>query len=152
MDKEALTRQAQDFLQELLTHSGLDLDFRYEVEDPVISVHLHGEDADMVLGNNARLLYAISHLLNRAFYYRSDGAYNFVVDCNEYLAARMMELQLLASKAAEEVKRSGAPHELQAMPASERRTVHMALVEEQGIRTESAGTGMHRRVVVLPEN
>ncbi|MDA2923287.1 hypothetical protein MYX65_01310 [Acidobacteria bacterium AH-259-L09] len=150
LEKDKLTTEVQQFLGELLERAGLDLRFRCEPEDEVINVRLHGQDTDMVLSNNARLLYAINHLLNRVFYRKSSDGYNFVVDCNEYRGTREMELQLLARKGAERVKLSGIPFRLQAMPASERRVVHLALVEEPGVRTESEGAGLHRRVVILP--
>ncbi|MDA2936898.1 hypothetical protein MYX75_01370 [Acidobacteria bacterium AH-259-A15] len=150
LEKDKLTTEVQQFLGELLERAGLDLRFRCEPEDEMINVQLDGQDADMVLSNNARLLYAINHLLNRVFYRKSPNGCNFVVDCNEYRVTREMELQLLARKAAERVKLSGIPFRLQAMPASERRVVHLALVEEPGVRTESEGAGLHRRVVILP--
>ncbi|MFQ5929599.1 MAG: protein jag [Acidobacteriota bacterium] len=151
LENDKLTTEVQQFLGELLKRAGLDLRFWCEPEDEVINVQLHGQDAGMVLSDNARLLYAINHLLNRVFYRKLSDGYNFVVDCNEYRATRVMELQLLARKAAEKVQLSGIPFRLQAMPASERRVVHLALVEEPGVRTESEGAGLHRGVVILPD-
>ncbi len=106
----------------------------------------------MVVSNNGRLLYAINHLLNRAFYERSPHQCNFVVECNDYRATREAELEELAQTAAETVKVSGDLLPLDPMPASERRVIHLALAQEPGIRTESEGAGMQRRVVILPAN
>ncbi len=104
----------------------------------------------MVVGSNARLLYAINHLLNRSFYEKSPQQWNFVVDCNDYRATREAELEILAREAAETVKHSGNLLPLEPMPASERRVVHLALAQEAGVSTESEGAGAQRRVVILP--
>ena len=148
--KKGSTEETRRFLEGLLQQSGLDLQCQFLEEDSVIKVELHGEDIGLVLADSACVLYAVNHLLNQAFYRRSLEARRFVVDCDDYRATRERELQLLAGKAAERARRSGSPFSLQAMPAGERRVVHLALAEEQGVRTESEGAGLHRYVVILP--
>lgn len=128
----------------------LDLEFRCEAEEEGMMVRLYGHDVGMVLSNGARLLYAINHILNRAFYEKGAEAANLIVDCNDYRSTRAEELELLARKAAEGVEESGAPYLLDPMPASERRVVHLALAEEPGVMTESEDAGLRRRVVILP--
>ena len=150
VDKEKLVSEVGRFLEELLKATGLDLEFRCEPEDLTMTVWLSGQDAPMVVSSNARLLYAINHLLNRAFYEKSPQQWRFVVDCNEYRATRAAELESLAREAAEKVKQSGNLLPLEPMPASERRVIHLALAQEAGVSTESEGAGAHRRVVILP--
>ena len=149
-EKDALVENAGEFLGRLLKQSLLDLDFLCELKESVIQVRLHGDDTGIVLSNNARVLYAINHLLNQIFFRQSLDGCSFVVDCNDYRVTRELELQLLAKKAAENVKLSRRPLPLQPMPANERRVVHLALAEEPGIKTMSGGGGEHRRVVILP--
>ena len=149
-DKEKLELEVGHFLEDLLEKTGLELEFRCESEDHTMTVWLAGQDAPMVVSNNARLLYAINHLLNRAFYEKSPERCNFVVDCNEYRETRAAELEGLARESAEKVKDSGSLIPLEPMPASERRVVHLALAQEPGVSTESEGTGAQRRVVILP--
>jgi len=149
-DKEKLESEVGHFLEELLKATGLDLEFRCEPDDHTMTVWLSGQDAPMVVSSNARLLYAINHLLNRAFYEKSPQQWNFVVDCNEYRATREAELEILAREAAETVKQSGNLLPLEPMPASERRVIHLALAQEAGVSTESEGAGAQRRVVILP--
>ena len=150
VDKEKLESEVGHFLEELLKATGLDLEFRCEPEDHTMTVWLSGQDAPMVVSSNARLLYAINHLLNRAFYEKSPQQWSFVVDCNDYRATREAELEILAREAAETVKHSGNLLPLEPMPASERRIVHLALAQEAGVSTESEGIGAQRRVVILP--
>jgi spoIIIJ-associated protein len=142
--------QATSFVKDLLEAAKLDLEFRCDTEEEGMIVRLYGQDAGMVLSNGARLLYAINHILNRAFYEPGTEAFNLLVDCNDYRSARAEELESLARKAAEGVNDSGELYLFEPMPASERRVVHLALAEAPGVMTESEGSGLERRVVVLP--
>ena len=148
--QESFLEEINSFLGRMLAAAGLDLQYECEAHDGIVMVEIHGPDSRLVVANDARLLYAINHLLNRIFYERSAVPHSFLVDCNQYRAARTEELRALARKVAEEVKRSGHLRLLDPMPASERRIVHMALAEEPGVRTESEGVGAQRRVVILP--
>ncbi len=151
-DKEKLESEVGHFLEELLKATGLDLEFRCEPEDQTMTVWLSGQDAPMVVSSNARLLYAINHLLNRAFYEKSPQQWSFVVDCNEYRTTRAVELESLAREAAEKVTQSGNLFPLEPMPASERRVIHLALAQDPSVSTESEGVGAQRRVVILPSH
>ncbi len=152
LGKEQLESEVGRFLEELFKGTGLDVDFRCEPEGHTMTVWLSGQDATLVVSSNARLLYAINHLLNRAFYEKSPQHWSFVVDCNEYRATRGAELEILAREAAEKVKHSGNLLPLEPMPASERRVIHLALAQEPGVSTESEGAGGQRRVVILPSH
>ena len=71
-------------------------------------------------------------------------------DANDYRALRIEELRLSALTAAEKVKRSRMPFEFSPMNSRERRIIHLALRGEPDVRSESAGFGSHRQVVIYP--
>lgn len=150
LDNQGIQKEAARFLETLFRLAGLNLQARLEFAEGNMLVTLEGEDSGLVLADNARLLYAVNHLLNQSFHRRSVDRCNFVVDCEQYRAGRILELELLARKAGEKVRLSGIPLSLQPMPSSERRIIHLALAQEQGIRTESEGSGLHRCVRIVP--
>jgi spoIIIJ-associated protein len=57
----------------------------------------------------------------------------------------------MALRLAEAVKRSGQAVALAPMSARERRQIHLALVEQEGVSTRSEGEGIFRQLVVLPD-
>jgi spoIIIJ-associated protein len=63
---------------------------------------------------------------------------------------RIEELRLSAMTAAEKVKRTGQPFRFNPMNSRERRVIHLALRDEKAVRSESAGSGPARQVVVYP--
>jgi spoIIIJ-associated protein len=71
-------------------------------------------------------------------------------DANDYRALRIEELRVSATTAAERVKRTGQPFRFNPMNSRERRVIHLALRNETAIRSESAGTGPGRMVIVYP--
>ena len=138
------------FLEGLLRAGRLELSVELKRDADAVQVVLEGPDGDLALENNARVLYALEHIVNQVLYRRGQGDAKVVLDCNDYRNTRLLELQLLARKAAEKVKTSGASFSFQPMPAVERRIIHLTLAEEQGVRTESSGLGTNRHVVILP--
>lgn len=150
VDPESVTREVEGFVQTLVTGCGLELEVRARLEDDCITVNLMGEDESYLLEDSARLLYAINHLVNQIFYRRCNRECSFLVDCGDYRADRTAELELMARKAAEQVRRTGVKVVLQPMPSTERRVIHLALAGEPGVRTVSEGNGRYRRVLIVP--
>ena len=151
LDKETLVEEAMDFIQEVIQGAHLDLHSEIEFDkESEIQINLEGPDSGMLLADNARLLYALNHLINQIYYRRSKEGCNFIVDSNNYRADRAAELELLAKKAAEKARLSGTKVSLQPMPATERRIIHLALSDESGVYTQSEGSGRFRRVLISP--
>ena len=69
----------------------------------------------------------------------------------DYRERRKESLERMALSAAQRIKFSGESQSLPAMSSAERRIVHLALVDDQEVETESEGEGMSRRVVVKPK-
>jgi spoIIIJ-associated protein len=82
---------------------------------------------------------------------RREGQHNRIaVDVENYRGRREDQLRDVANRAADRVTQTGKIIQLEAMPAVERRIVHMALVENPRVRTQSVGVEPNRRIVILP--
>lgn len=148
---EGLREQVEHFVKELVDRSSLDL--RVLVAEPEldnIEISFQGFDLPLLLGHNAELLDALQYIARRAFASAVASGIQIDFDANGYRDARKEELQLMAQKAAERVKTSKVPFVFDPMSAQDRRAIHTALVDIEGIRTESEGDGQMRRVKVLP--
>ena len=73
-----------------------------------------------------------------------------MVDVENYRGRREDQLRDVADRAAQRVAQSGKIIQLEAMPAMERRIIHLALAEHTKVRTQSVGVEPNRRVVILP--
>lgn len=136
------------FVEKILGHLGIRATLKWKNEAGREILDIQGEDVSALLANGAKVLYSIEYLAN--LIHGHDEESRAVLDCNDFRALRSYELELLAKKAAEKVKTTLRPFPLQPMPANERRIVHMALVEDPMVRTESQGFGENRRVIIMP--
>ena len=76
---------------------------------------------------------------------------HFVIDIDGYREGREQALSRLAERMAGKAVKRGSPITLEAMPAHERRIIHMALRESPEVTTESTGEGKRRRVRIYPK-
>jgi spoIIIJ-associated protein len=155
---ESIGTRLDDFLNLLLDLAGFDLDYDLvedesvhpEFESPEVTVKFSGPDVDLLLANRAELLLALEHITMEALRVPSEDHSRISFDANDYRALRIEELRLSASAAAEKVKRTGSPFFFNPMNSRERRVIHLALRNETELRSESAGFGGNRQVVVYP--
>ena len=142
----------EDLVRRMMTHLGWDLEVRSEMADDgeTIRIDLSGEDRDIILCNRAEVLEALQYLLNRSFGRENREAQRILVDCDGYRARKEAELREIALRVSDRVRRTGEREELGLMNPYERRIVHLAVAETEGVKTESAGDGVMKRVIILP--
>jgi spoIIIJ-associated protein len=121
-----------------------------DIEDPELVVKFYGRDVDVLLANRAELLLALEFLTMEALRMPAEDHSLLCFDANDYRLLRIEELRLSAVAAAERVKQSGRAFHFSPMSSRERRIIHLCLRNETEIRSESAGTGPFRQVIVLP--
>jgi len=157
LDRQAATEALRHFLENMVRVSGLELNVNVRAM-PVegagggaeVLADLDGKDKEILLERGAEVLKAFEHLAFRAL--RLEPAFHekIHVDCGGYRALRFEELRMTARVAAERVQTSRQPFRLNPMSSRERRIVHLALKDMNGIRTESVGVGEERQVVIHP--
>ncbi len=128
----------------------LDLSLQGKGEEGVIYVNLSGPDRPFLLSNSASMLNSMEFLANNAFRGGKEEAPGIVLDSDHYRQHREAELVLLAQMAAKKVIALRKALELQPMTPRERRIVHIALAEIEGVRTQSGGEGENRSVTIIP--
>jgi spoIIIJ-associated protein len=146
------------FLRPTLQNGGFKL--TYEMEDvqpadddfetPDITVRFSGPDVDLLLSNRAELLLALEHVTMEMLRMPSEHHSRISFDANDYRLLRIEELRLSANAAADKVKRTGIPFRFNPMNSRERRVIHLSLRNDLAVRSESAGAGPGRQVVVYP--
>ena len=159
LDRAAAADALRAFLAELLRASQLDLRANVQAVagnaaglegDPEVLADIDGPDKGILLERNAEVLKAIEHLAFKALRLEPNFHERIHIDCGGYRALRFEELRMTARVAAERVQTSRQPFRLNPMSSRERRIVHLALKEFPQVRTESAGMGEERQVVIHP--
>jgi spoIIIJ-associated protein len=145
-------RVAEEFLLGLVREFGVSADIvTSQPDDETVDLALTGNDLGMLIGPKGATLLAIQDL-TRTVVQRKTGASNgrIHVDVSGYRQKRSEALSRFARQVAEEVRRSGTRKALEPMSAPDRKVVHDALTDVDGVTTASEGEDTARRVVILP--
>jgi len=159
LDREAAAEALGDFLQKVLRAGQFELSVEVHAAPPgstgegeaEVFADLDGKDKEILLAHGGEVLKALEHLAFRALNLEPAHHEKIHLDCGGYRALRFEELRMTARVAAERVLESKQPFQLNPMSSRERRIVHLALKDMPGVRTESAGTGEERRIVIHPD-
>ena len=147
---EDLENEAEDLIETLLDRMGFVADFDLVSEDPLGYNIVGDEDFGRLIGRQGETLRAFGYLVNLMLGRRMGRPCRVIVDVNGYRQRRADQLAELAETLADEVRDTQEPITLEAMPANERRLVHVALADDEDVRTYSIGEGDERRVVISP--
>ena len=148
---ESPAREVIRFCRELLARLQFELKVEGGDEEDTVRIDLTGPDRPALLANTATLLNSIEYIVNKAFRTGKGEAISAIVlDSDQYRKHREAELKLLAQIASQKVLAQRRPLNLQPMSPRERRIVHLALAEIEGVRSESFGEGDHRSITISP--
>lgn len=134
--------------EELLTFFEVNTNVRLAEDGDTILLTADVADGGRLIGHRGETLQALQHLLNMMVKNRTTDRVFVSLDIAGYKKGRAEALGAQAVAEAEKVKQTGTSISLRPMNPAERRIVHMALSEVEGITTESEGEGRDRRVVI----
>lgn len=147
---------AVEVWQSLLQKLQIDADIDVAVSEPddvtgrqVNIIELHGRDLSILIGPRGETLDAMQYVTRLMSAHQLKRRVNFVVDVEGYRDRRSQALSRLAERMARKALKRGRPVTLEPMSPSERRVIHMALRDYEGVYTESTGEGKGRRVRIL---
>ncbi|TWH21693.1 protein jag [Prauserella rugosa] len=143
---------AGDYLErllDLLDYDG-DIDLDVEAGRAVVSID-GGDDLEKLVGPRGNVLEALQELTRLAVQQETGSRSRLMLDIAGWRADRREELRRIGRTAAEKVAKSGEKEKLQPMSPFERKVVHDAVAEVDGVTSESEGEEPKRRVVVIPE-
>jgi len=131
---------------------GLELDLAVSVHEgeESIEVDVTGPDRDYLLDRRGEPLNALQYLLNRIVY-RGRRGRKIHVDSEGFRRVREDEIVEIALRTAEKVKERDEECVMSPLNPYERRLVHMALGEVDGVATRSIGDGFLKRVAIFPD-
>jgi spoIIIJ-associated protein len=126
-------------------------DLAEEEEEPSLILDVTGDDLGILIGRRGETLRALQYMTRLMLSRRLERWEPVVVDVESYRVRRRRSLRQLAQRMAERVAFSRQQVVLEAMPANERRIVHIALRKHPQVITQSIGEGERRRVTIVPK-
>ena len=145
---------ATDFITGLLEKMGVEgqVTTLPQVECDQLRLEISGPDMGSIIGRRGDTLDAIQYLGSLVLNNALDEHVRLSVNTENYREKRAESLERLARKMAMKVVKSHRSMTLEPMNPYERRIIHAALQDFNGVTTYSTGTEPGRRVVIAPDN
>ena len=148
---EDLTQISKGTLEKLISFIVDDAVVSAKTEDDILRLTIEGGNSALLIGKHGRTLDALQYIVQRIVQKKKKTRVRISVDVEGYRDRRKASLTQLALRLSEKVKRSGKPATISPMNAYDRRTIHIALKEHAGVKTQSTGTGTLRKLVIYPQ-
>ena len=121
-------------------------------EGEKIEINVTAANTTAIIGKHGGMLDAIQTLAGAVANTGRDDYKRVVVDCEDYREKREATLNKLAENLAQKAIRMGKKIMLEPMNPYERRIIHAALSEREGVSTASEGKEPNRYIVIIPDN
>jgi len=122
-----------------------------DVDGIELDVQVDGDGLGLLVGPGGRTLNAIQDLARVSAQRRlGDHETRLRIDVAGYRARRSEALQSFAADVAGSVRESGSARALEPMNSADRKVIHDALNDEDGVESRSEGDDPNRRIVVVP--
>lgn len=142
---------AGDYLERLLDLVDYDGDIDLDVEAGRAMVSIDGgEDLVKLVGPRGAVLEALQELTRLAVQQQTGARSRLMLDIAQWRSSRRSDLSELGRSTAKQVRDGGEPVRLQPMTPFERKIVHDAVAEVDGVHSESEGEEPRRCVLVFP--
>ncbi len=122
-----------------------------EVQEQRLIFRVEGGNSGMLIGKRGQTLEAMQYLVEKIVNKQCEQRVRVLVDVEGYLETRKENLQMMAARMAEKAQKTRKPVTIGQMNAYDRRTVHMHLKSNAGVRTQSIGEGYYRKLVIFPK-
>ena len=129
----------------------VNVDVKEERDDKVIFT-LKGENLGLLIGKRGETLNAIQYLCSIVANMSGGTYYNVIVDVGNYRESREQALKDLANKIAKTVLKNGKKISLEPMNNYERKIIHEAIQNINGVKSISKGNDPFRHIVIFPES
>lgn len=142
---------AKSYLAEII--KGLDIadaGLEASYNEGVVTIELSCDDYGIVIGRRGETLDSIQYLMSLAMKKRTNAYVRVAINVGNYREKRNETLRHLAQKNSAYVLRTMRRYTFEPMNPYERRVIHTAVQEIEGVESRSIGSNQDRRVVIEP--
>ncbi len=150
--KKSKAERARDYIEEILYYMGMEpLEVKIsEEEQDFCTIKITGDSIKYIVGRHGETLDAIQYLagfaVNNNF---RERYYKVRLEAGDYREKRRKSLMAFARRMAYDVLKTGEKIDLEPMRAYERKLIHAAVENIEGIKSFSEGENESRHVVIV---
>ena len=114
-----------------------------------LHLDIQGEELDILTNKRGAALDALQFIINKMHGVKGGRIF---IDCDGFRARHEEDISGLALRLGAKAKRLRKPVTINSLNAHDRRLVHMALQDDQELRSRSKGEGEFKKIVIYPNN
>ena len=146
--RQEVAKAAVEYLSGLLRVMEIEAEIRAEITESALLLTLSGEHLGPIVGRRGETLDALQYLTVLAANRGGNGYYRVTLNTGNYREKREKTLHALAQRMANQAMRTHRNAVLEPMNPYERRIIHTAIQEIDGVTSWSIGEEPNRRVVI----
>ncbi|MDE5570433.1 MAG: Jag N-terminal domain-containing protein [Ruminococcus sp.] len=156
IDNESLLHEkvkiARDYITSILNAMGIDTEFAIYQNETGAIIDIKSNNNGTIIGRRGETLDSIQYLCSIIANKGDKDYFRITIDCLGYRSKRKETLEQLASKVAKSVLKSGRSQTLEPMNPYERRVIHSAISEIEGVSSRSVGEEPYRKIIISSNN
>ncbi|HSW90733.1 MAG TPA: R3H domain-containing nucleic acid-binding protein [Candidatus Saccharimonadales bacterium] len=148
MDTAQSIEFARDFLKDIISFFGENIEVTATQEEDIIELYVETSDLNSILiGRNAETLRSLQYIVSTALRNKNAELIRVNVDIADYKKQHEEKIAEKARGWIEQVRATGDSY-IAHINAADRRIVHQVATEYSDIRTYSEGEGRDRKIVI----
>ena len=147
-DVQAAADDVLSYLEKIIYEMDVDASLEVSHNRRNIIIQIETDQPGRVIGYHGKVLKSLQLLAQNYLHDRHSKRFSIVLNVRDYLEQRTETLIDLAEKIAVKVKETGREYVMDPMTNSERKIIHKALSQIEGVESHSEGDDPNRYVVV----
>ncbi len=143
---------AMDYITSVLNAMDVTAEFKVYQNETGAIIEVESDNNGSIIGRRGETLDAIQYLCSIIANKGDKDYFRITIDCFGYRKKRKETLEQLAAKVAKSVLRTGRSQPLEPMNPYERRVIHSAISEIEGVSSRSVGEEPYRKIVISSNN
>lgn len=143
---------ARDYITSILAAMGVTAEYTIYQNETGSIINIESDNNGTVIGRRGETLDAIQYLCSIIANKGDKDYFRITIDCFGYRSKRRETLEHLAAKVSRSVLRSGRSQALEPMNPYERRVIHSAVSNIEGVSSRSVGEEPYRKIIISSNN
>lgn len=143
---------ARDYIMSILKAMDIDAEFAVYQNESGAIINIQSDNNGTIIGRRGETLDSIQYLCSIIANKGDKDYFRITIDCLGYRSKRKDTLIQLANKVAKSVLKSGRSQQLEPMNPYERRVIHSAISEIEGVSSRSVGEEPYRKIIISSNN
>jgi spoIIIJ-associated protein len=149
--EDAVRQTSEEMLRRIVDAISPQAAIRVQPQNNGIRYNIEGGESGILIGKRGQTLEAIQVLVDKAVRRLNGHHIRVTIDVEGYLRNKEANLVRTAERVAKRVKSKNRPASVGFLNAQDRRIIHLALKDDQAVRTQSVGDGNFRKLMVYPK-